>query len=84
MTWARDCVDAFGGLSTGREYPNFPGFIEHRERTLRAAHGKANYARLRELSEQLEHQSGDLVGVVRIGDQAEVIRPLDAQVGGDR
>jgi len=54
VAWTRDCVAAFRGLSTGREYLNFPGFLERGERTLRAAHGKANYARLRELKRRLD------------------------------
>ncbi len=54
LAWTRGCVDAFRGLSTGREYLNFPGFLEEGERTLRAAHGEGNHARLRELKRRLD------------------------------
>jgi FAD/FMN-containing dehydrogenase len=54
VAWTRDCVEAFAPLSTGREYLNFPGFLEDGRRTLRAAHGEANYARLRELKRRLD------------------------------
>ena len=54
IDWTRACVEAFEPLSTGREYLNFPGFFEDGEQTLRAAHGEANYARLRELKRRLD------------------------------
>ena len=54
VAWTRACVGAFERLSTGREYLNFPGFLEDGEQTLRAAHGEANYARLRELKRRLD------------------------------
>lgn len=54
VQWTRDCVDAFEPLSTGREYLNFPGFFENGDRTLRAAHGGAGYARLRALKRRLD------------------------------
>ena len=54
VAWTRACVDAFEQLSTGRQYLNFPGFLEDGQRTLRAAHGEANYARLRELKRRLD------------------------------
>ncbi len=54
LRWTRDCIDAFEPLSTGREYLNFPGFLEDGQRTLRAAHGEGNYARLRELKRRLD------------------------------
>jgi len=54
LRWTRGCVDAFQELSTGREYLNFPGFLEDGDQTLRAAHGEANHARLRELKRRLD------------------------------
>ena len=54
VQWARDVVADLAELSTGREYLNFPGFLEDRDRTLRAAHGEDNYARLRELKRRLD------------------------------
>ena len=54
LRWTRDCVEDLEKLSTGREYLNFPGFLEDREQTLRAAHGEANYARLRALKRRLD------------------------------
>ncbi len=54
LRWTRDCVEALEPLSTGREYLNFPGFLEDGQRTLRAAHGEANYARLRALKRRLD------------------------------
>jgi FAD/FMN-containing dehydrogenase len=54
VAWTRACIEAFEDLSTGRAYLNFPGFQEGGEQTLRAAHGEANYARLRELKRRLD------------------------------
>jgi len=54
LAWTRSCVDAFEPLSTGREYLNFPGFLEDGEATLRAAHGSRNYDRLRRLKRRLD------------------------------
>ena len=54
LRWARDCVEAFEALSTGREYLSFPGFLEDGAQTLRAAHGEDNYARLRRLKRRLD------------------------------
>jgi FAD/FMN-containing dehydrogenase len=54
ITWARGCMDAFREVSTGREYLNFPGFLEDREAALRAAHGDDNYRRLRALKRRLD------------------------------
>ena len=54
LAWTRGCVDAFEGLSTGREYLNFPGFLEDREATLEAAHGEANLDRLRALKRRMD------------------------------
>ncbi|TVP66927.1 MAG: FAD-binding oxidoreductase [Nitriliruptor sp.] len=54
LAWTRSCVDAFEELSTGREYLNFPGLLEDREATLRAAHGEANLDRLRALKQRMD------------------------------
>ena len=54
LQWTRECAEAFAPLSTGREYLNFPGFLESGERTLRAAHGEQNHARLRRLKHRLD------------------------------
>ena len=54
VAWTRACVEAFEPLSTGRQYLNFPGFLEDGEQTLRSAHGEANFARLRELKRRLD------------------------------
>ena len=57
IDWTRACVEAFEPLSTGREYLNFPGFLEDGDRTLRAAHGEANHARLRELKRRMDPEN---------------------------
>ncbi len=57
LRWTRGCVDAFEPLSTGREYLNFPGFLEDGEATLRAAHGSGNYDRLRRLKRRLDPEN---------------------------
>jgi FAD/FMN-containing dehydrogenase len=57
LIWTRACVDAFEPLSTGREYLNFPGFLEEGEQTLRAAHGEVNYSRLRALKRRLDPEN---------------------------
>ncbi len=54
LRWARGCAEAFQELSTGREYLNFPGFLEGGDRTLIAAHGETNHLRLRELKRRLD------------------------------
>ena len=54
VDWTRGCVAAFDELSTGREYLNFPGFLEDGDQTLRSAHGEANYTRLRRLKRRLD------------------------------
>ncbi len=54
LRWTRACAEDFERLSTGREYLNFPGFLEDGQRTLRAAHGEANYVRLRQLKRRLD------------------------------
>ncbi len=54
LAWTRDCVDAFEELSTGREYLNFPGFLEDREATLQTAHGAANLDRLRAIKRRMD------------------------------
>ncbi len=54
VRWTRGCIEAFDELSTGREYLNFPGFLEDGDQTLRTAHGEANYTRLRELKRRLD------------------------------
>lgn len=54
LSWTRGCVDAFEELSTGREYLNFPGFLEDHEATLAAAHGPANLERLRALKRRMD------------------------------
>ena len=54
LAWTRGCVAAFEELSTGREYLNFPGFLEARETTLRAAHGQDNLDRLRALKQRMD------------------------------
>ena len=57
IDWTRACVEAFEPLSTGREYLNFPGLLEDGDRTLRAAHGEANHARLRELKRRMDPEN---------------------------
>ncbi|MEG3616576.1 FAD-binding oxidoreductase [Isoptericola haloaureus] len=57
MRWARGCAADLDALSTGREYLNFPGFQEGGQETLRAAHGEANYARLRALKQRMDPQN---------------------------
>ncbi len=54
LRWTRDCIEDLEPLSTGREYLNFPGFLEDRDQTLRAAHGEENLARLRGLKRRLD------------------------------
>ncbi|MDO8151143.1 FAD-binding oxidoreductase [Isoptericola sp. b408] len=54
VRWARACAADLDDLSTGREYLNFPGFQEGGQATLRAAHGEANYARLRALKQRMD------------------------------
>ena len=54
LRWTRGCIDAFEPVSAGREYLNFPGFLERGDAALRAAHGEANYRRLRELKRRLD------------------------------
>ena len=54
LRWTRGCIEAFDELSTGREYLNFPGFLEDGDQTLRTAHGETNYIRLRELKRRLD------------------------------
>ncbi|MDO8145278.1 FAD-binding oxidoreductase [Isoptericola sp. 178] len=54
VRWARACAADLDDLSTGREYLNFPGFQEGGPATLRAAHGEANYARLRALKQRMD------------------------------
>ena len=54
LRWTRGCAEAFDELSTGREYLNFPGFLEDRDATLRAAHGADNYERLRQLKRRMD------------------------------
>jgi FAD/FMN-containing dehydrogenase len=54
LAWTRDTVAAFAGASTGRQYLNFPGFLEGGQTTLRAAHGEANYRRLTALKRRLD------------------------------
>lgn len=54
ITWARNCMQAFRDVSTGREYLNFPGFLEDREAALRAAHGDDNYRRLAALKRRMD------------------------------
>jgi FAD/FMN-containing dehydrogenase len=57
LQWTRACIEAFEPLSTGREYLNFPGFLEDGEQTLLAAHGESNLARLRELKRRFDPQN---------------------------
>ena len=54
VDWTRACIEAFEPLSTGRQYLNFPGFLEDGETTLRAAHGSSNYDRLQQLKARLD------------------------------
>lgn len=54
IAWARDCVDAFRAVSTGKEYLNFPGFFEDGEGARRTAHGDDNYRRLSVLRRQVD------------------------------
>lgn len=54
LAWARDCMDAFRDASTGREYLNFPGFMENAVETLRHAHGEDNYRRLVTLKQRVD------------------------------
>lgn len=54
LDWVHGCMDAFRGHSTGREYLNFPGFLEDGATTLEAAHGSENYRRLRRLKRRLD------------------------------
>lgn len=54
IAWARACVDAFRDASTGREYLNFPGFLEDRDASVRAAHGEENHRRLAVLKRRLD------------------------------
>ena len=57
VAWTRDCVDAFRPHSSGREYLNFPGFLEDGRETLRAAHGDDNYTRLTRLKRRLDPEN---------------------------
>jgi FAD/FMN-containing dehydrogenase len=54
IEWARSCTEAFNEVSSGREYLNFPGMLEERDATLRAAHGEDNYQRLVELKQLMD------------------------------
>lgn len=45
IAWTRETIADLEPLSTGREYLNFPGFMEDADTTLRAAYGD-NYERL--------------------------------------
>lgn len=54
IAWARACIDAFRDASTGREYLNFPGFLEDRDASVRAAHGEENHHRLAVLKRRLD------------------------------
>ncbi len=54
IAWARGCVDAFRDASTGREYLNFPGFLEDGATSVRAAHGHDNHRRLALLKRRLD------------------------------
>ena len=54
LRWTRGCAASFDELSTGREYLNFPGFLEDHDATLRAAHGADNYERLRRLKRRMD------------------------------
>jgi FAD/FMN-containing dehydrogenase len=54
VTWTRSCFKAFRSLSTGREYLNFPGFLEDGQETLRSAHGEANYRRLAQVKARVD------------------------------
>lgn len=54
IAWARDCVDAFDQVSTGRQYLNFPGFLEDGDGMLEEAHGHENWQRLTRLRERVD------------------------------
>ncbi|MFP3906637.1 MAG: FAD-binding oxidoreductase [Acidimicrobiales bacterium] len=54
VEWTRRCFEAFRSLSTGREYLNFPGFLEDGESMLRSAHGESNYERLARVKARLD------------------------------
>lgn len=54
LAWTRGCTDAFATLSTGRQYLNFPGFLEEGDTAVRAALGRANHDRLRALKRRLD------------------------------
>jgi hypothetical protein len=45
IAWARRCIGDLGPISSGGSYLNFPGFLEDRDRLVRAAYD-ANYDRL--------------------------------------
>lgn len=54
LAWTRGCTEAFATLSTGRQYLNFPGFLEEGDTAVRAALGRANHDRLRALKRRLD------------------------------
>lgn len=54
LSWTRDCIDAFESVSTGRQYLNFPGFLEEGEAAEVGAHGPDNYERLTRIRRRLD------------------------------
>lgn len=54
VSWARDCIAAFQDVSTGRQYLNFPGFLEDGEAASEAAHGRDNWARITAVRERVD------------------------------
>ncbi len=53
IAWTREMVAALQPASSGKEYLNFPGFLEDGQRTLRTAFGD-NYERLAALKRRLD------------------------------
>lgn len=53
LEWARDTIEALRSVSSGREYLNFPGFLEDGSRTLEKAYGD-NYQRLAEIKRMVD------------------------------
>lgn len=51
--WARGAMESLREYSTGKEYLNFPGFLEEGQDTLETAYGH-NYARLASLKQRID------------------------------
>ncbi len=56
VAWARECFEDMKDFSDGREYLNFPGFLEGGEETLHKAFGD-NYTRLEQVKTAYDPQN---------------------------